>query len=147
MDYENRWMLMLSDACGGNHFYLDDMPPTERRQVVRQVFRQYLVECYIEHVRDQLGPALAPEDASEVLRLKATLTHHWTPAEVRSMDQDALISALVGHLSSFKLPGEAYRVVAHLEFAFLQSTSGNSCISDMLPEMVKHHRPDHLAGQ
>lgn len=146
INYEKIWDQALDDACGGNqHEMLESMELGRQRHVLRQAFRQYLLACYCDHVRHALGPALAPAEDIGVLQLKAALVNNWKTTDVPSSNKEGMINALAGEVSTFKLPEDAYAVVAYLEKGIQIDAFGRQYPAKMLSEMVKHHRPDHLA--
>ena len=142
MHYDLIWQYALRKAIGDNPMaQLDVMGEEEGGQAIHKAFQQYLVTCYCERIRRELGPAMAPQEDDDVLKLKAALIHHWTTAEVDSLDQQVLINALAGELSQFQLDEEAYGVVAYLEQLTGRPIRNPGHKHGTLSDMVKHHRP------
>lgn len=142
MNYNLIWQYALREAIGDNPMaQLDIMSQEEGGQALHNAFHQYLVTCYCESIRRELGPAMAPQEDNDVLKLKAALIHHWTTADVDSLNRQALINALAGELSQFKLSEEAYGVVAYLERLTDRPIRLSAHMHGTLSDMVKHHRP------
>ncbi|MDR5887539.1 hypothetical protein [Vreelandella janggokensis] len=147
IDYDSRWQIALNNASGGKIDSLDAMQPNMLVDVMHVAFQDYLVECYCDHVRQEFGPALAPGENIGVLQLKAALVNRWHISDLPSANKSKIIAALTGELSTFKLPEEAYEVVAFLEKGLPPLAYRGQHHMDFIIEMVKHHRPDHLADQ
>lgn len=145
INFDERWHRVLDSACGGSHYLvMETMDQQQQVETYCIAFREYLAECYADHVKQELGPALAPYSPVEALRLKAALLHHWKTSDIQDMDRDTLVNALAGELSTFKLSEEAYSVVSFFEDSFLRDPFGKEI---ELKEMVTRHRPDHLADR
>lgn len=148
IDYDERWLQAFTDACGGDPSYqLEQMDPNRLNFVFWEAFRSYLLECYCDQVKREFGPALTPGEDIGVLQLKAALVNQWKTSDLPSTDKRGIINALTGELSTFKLPEEAYEVVAYLEKGVPQAAFRGRFFTEMISEMVKHHRPDRLADQ
>lgn len=148
MNYDEKWEKALNDACMGDYLgYLHKMDATKYKNAIKDAFRQYLLECYCDHIRSEFGPAFAPSEYIDVLKLKAALVNQWKITDLTSEDEGVIINALTGELSRFKLPEKAYTAVAYLEKGRNHSAIGMTQTNDFIAEMVKHHRPDHLADQ
>lgn len=145
--YENRWELALNDACGGNLAILDTTQPEMLNQVFHVAFREYLLECYCDQIKQEFGPALAPGENIGVLQLKAALVNQWRTTDLPSANKKVIIDALSGELSTFKLTEEAYEPVAFLERGLPQLAYRGNYDMDFIAEMVRHHRPASLDSQ
>lgn len=147
INYENRWQLALKESCGGTLEILDTVQPNVLQNIIYVAFREYLVECYSDQVKREFGPALAPGESIGVLQLKAALVNRWKTTDLPSTNKADIIAALTGELCKFKLPEEAYEVVAYLERGLPQLGYSGQPHADFIAEMIKHHRPASLDSQ
>lgn len=114
IDYEKRWQNLLDEAAGGDRSALDEMPRQQENAAILHAFRRYLLACYCDQVKRELGPALTPEKDADALRMKAMALHHWKFSDVEQLNSSALIAALNEQLAHFTLPPEAIQTVGSL---------------------------------
>ena len=131
IDYDKRWYDLLDKAAGGDRGVIDSMTPQKADEAILVAFRHFLLECYADQILDEMGRALTHDDSEQALRMKVVSLHHWKPDDVRALDTEALIYALTGELSHFKLPSDAVEVVQPL-------MNRRPYISGAL----SHHQPD-----
>ncbi|RUR43343.1 hypothetical protein [Vreelandella populi] len=135
-DYDERWHRLLTKAAGGDRNALSDMTPKKEDETILVAFRHFLLECYEDQVKLELGNALTPTRDKDALRMKVVSLHHWKFNDVEKMGTNALIGALIEQLAHFKLPIDAVETVQNLMER-----------RPFLAHALAHHRPARVADQ
>ncbi|SDF72180.1 hypothetical protein SAMN05216571_101383 [Onishia taeanensis] len=108
LPYQKTWKNLRDEAADFHEAFTGSSRRTKHLQTaLKEAFRDYLLLCYSESVRLELGTEWAPLEGLEGARLIAMEKMRLMPLEARELDNQTLAHVLHRELHGFTLPEQA----------------------------------------
>ncbi|MDT0499686.1 MULTISPECIES: hypothetical protein [unclassified Halomonas] len=135
MAYRTEWIRAREEAAEKHQVFSDRGRDEEAlSRAMKEAFRNYLLHCYADNVRQELGTPWAPLEGLEAARFSAMEKLRLMPDAAGKLTTEDLAKVLHRELHGFTLPRPA-----------AEACRGDLCEARLYP-MLQPHEPEATNG-